>query len=122
MIRDYTNNNSAAYVPYKFNYTQSHSIIGPAVTTSPYEINLCSPAKCEFTSSTNCIITNRRMLGQAIYFNATVCDYFNTAAAETTQFEVNFITHQFDYRLLENKLLAQNGSRDKINIISVGAI
>ena len=60
------------------------------------------------------------MLGQSICFNATVCDYFGIVA-ETTQFEVIFIYYQFKYRLLENKVLVQNESNERINILSVGA-
>ena len=120
VIRDYTNNNSAAYVPYKFNYTQSHNIIGPAVITSPYEINLCSPAKCDFKTSTNCAINNHIMLGQSKFFNATVCDYFG-AISEMTSFGMSLINHRFNYRLLEDKILVDNASRNAINILSLGA-
>ena len=120
VISDYTKNNSAAYVPYKFNYTHSHKTNGPAIATTPYTINLCFPGKCGSNKTTKCAIKNSKMLGQSIYFNATVCDYFGIVA-ETTQFEVNFINYEFKYRLLENKVLVQNGSNDRINILSVGA-
>ena len=120
VINDYTKNNSAAYVPYKFDYTQSHSIVGPPISVTPLKINLCSPVKCAFKKEANCVLKIPIMLGQSIYFNATVCDYFNTAA-ETTQFQVNCVDCNVKYKLLENKILVQNGSVDTINLISVGA-
>ena len=82
--RDHTKNNSVAYVLYKFQYMQSYNTIGSAISTSPYRINLCSQHNCGFVDET-CLITGKKMLGQSIYFNATVCDYFNTVA-ETVQF------------------------------------
>ena len=120
VVSDYSKNNSAAYAPYKFNYTQSRSIIGPPISTSSYEINLCSPAKCGFKNGTECVIKNHKMLGQSIYFNATVCGYFS-AGAETTQFQVNFVNFKFKYKLLKGRILVQNASTDRINLLSVGA-
>ena len=120
VVRNYARDDSAAYFPYKFNYTQSRSIIGPPISASPYEINLCSPAKCGLKNGTDCVIKNHKMLGQSIYFNATVCGYFS-AGAETTQFQVNCINCEFKYKLLEKKIIVQNGSINRISLLSVGA-
>ena len=126
VIRDHTKNDSAAYVPYKFSYIQSPNSIGPQITTSPYEIKLCSSANCAFVNSTEdytskCVIENNIMLGQSLYFNPTLCDYFKATAAEATEFNVNCSNCEFRYRLSENVILAQNELRNKINILSVAA-
>ena len=44
--RDYTKNDSVAYIPYKLKYNQSANIFGPAIVASPYRISLCSPHSC----------------------------------------------------------------------------
>ena len=60
------------------------------------------------------------MLGQPVYFNATVCDYFYTAV-EAVYFQVSCINCGTKYRLLDNKMLIQNGIKTSINILSVNA-
>ena len=124
VIRDYTNNDSAAYVPYKFNYTQSHNFIGPAIAASPYEINLCSSAaKCDCRNSMNnsvYVITDDVMLGEFTHFNTMLCDYFNTAA-EATKFQVNCIDCDFKYRAFDDKVLIQNGLNDRIRMLSINS-
>ena len=124
VIRNYTSSSSTAYLPHRFNYTQSHNIIGPVIAATPYEINLCPSFNCHLISSTNtsskCIINNNIMLGQAVYFNATVCDYFYSVV-DATYFQVNCINCETKYRLLDNKLLVQNGLKNSINISSVNA-
>ena len=125
VIRDHTNIDSAAYVPYKFNYTQRDNIIGPAITTSPYQINLCSPTRYDSMNSTKgtgnkCMIKNDIMLGQSVYFDTAIYDHFN-AVAEATQFKVSCLNCGSKYRLLENNILVQNGSIGRINMLSVAA-
>ena len=121
VIRDHTKIDSAAYVPYKFNYTQRDNVNGPAISTSPYQINLCSPAKYDSINNTSkCVIKNDIMLGQPVYFDTAIYDHFN-AVAEATQFKVICLNCGSKYRLLENKILVQNGSRGRINMLSVAA-
>ena len=125
VIRDYTNVDSAAYLPYKFNYSQGLHIIGPAITTTPYEISLCSSVKCDSLNNTKgysntCMIKNNIMLGESVYFKPIMCNYFN-GVAEATTFTVNCINCGSKYRVLENKILVHSESRDKINILSIGA-
>ena len=124
VIRDYTNNDSVAYVPYKFNYTQSNNFIGPAITASPYEIKLCSSATiCDCTSSMNnpvYVIKDDVMLGESVYLNTTLCDYFNTTA-EATKFKVNCINCDFKYRPFDNEGIIQNGLSNIIKILSVNS-
>ena len=121
VIRDYAKNNSAAYAPYKFNYTQRHEAIGPPITASPYEIHICSSAKCNvMKNNTKYVIRNDIMLGQSLYFNPIVYDYFN-GVAEATMFEVRCINCELKYRLLEDVILVQNGSRSRIKISSIAA-
>ena len=124
VIRDYTNNNSAAYVPYKLNYTQSHDIIGPAIAASPYEINLCfSAAKCDCRNSMNnsvYVITDDVMLGEFTHFNTMLCDYFNTAA-EATMFQVNCIDCDFKYTLSDSELLIQDGLSNRVKLLAINA-
>ena len=125
VIRDRNKNDSVAYVPYKFSYVQSPNTIRSSIAASPYEIQLCSPANSSlinFNTETrdSCVINNDVMLGQLLFFNPTVYDYFS-AIAEATKFELHCINCEFKYRLVENTILVQNGSSDKINIISVAA-
>jgi len=117
--RDYTKNDSVAYIPHKFKYTQSHNTIGPAIGASPYRINLCLSHKCSFTNE-NCLITGKKMLGQSVYFNATVCDYFD-AVAEAVQFQVKCINCYTKYKLLNNELLVNSRSPDKVSVLAMDA-
>ena len=119
--RNYTKNDSVAYIPYKLKYTQSHDINGPPIAASPYSISLCTPHKCNFIPvNQSCLITEKKMLGQLVYFNATVCDYFS-AIAETVQFQIKCINCGTKYRVLNNELLVNNVSPNKISILSMNA-
>ena len=124
VITDHSRNDSAFYIPYKFNYMQSRNIIGSAVGASPYEINMCSSAKCNLMNSTNsssmCVISYNKMLGQLVYFNAMICNYYYTAG-EATYFEANCINCGTTFRLLDNRMLIQNGIRNKISFSSLNA-
>ena len=117
--RNYAKNYSVAYIPYKLKYIQSHNTIGSTIATSPYGINLCLPHNCSFTND-NCLLTEKKMLGQFVYFNATVSGYFN-ASAESVQFQIKCINCDTKYRLLENELLVNNRSPNKIQIIAIDA-
>ena len=122
VIRDYTNNDSVAYVPYKFNYTQLNDFIGPEVVTSPYKIKLCtSTTACDCTSGMNnsaYVIKDDVMLGESVYFNATICDYFNTAA-EAIRFQVNCM--DFKFRPFNIEGIMQNGISSMIKILSINS-
>ena len=127
VIKDTNNSDSAAYAPYKFNYIPSPNTIGPEISTSPYEIELCSPINFDLVSTkttkgynSECVTEYNIMLGQSFYFSPTVRDYFK-ATAEATKFKVNCSTCGLKYRLLEKTILAQNGLRSKINILSIAA-
>ena len=121
VIRDYTNNDSAAYVPYKFEYTQAHTTIRSPISASPYEIRICFSAKCSLIkNNTKYVIKNDVMLGQSAYFNPIVHDYFN-GTTEATMFKVRCINCNLKYRLLENEVLVQNGSKNRIIIKSATA-
>ena len=116
VVRDHTNMISAAYVPYRLNYNQSQSTVGPAVGATPYKINLCSAYQCNFTSS-NCSIEGKKMLGQIIHFNGTVCDYFD-AVSETIQFQIRCIDCSSKYRVLNNELLVGRESSSEVAILA----
>ena len=123
VIRNHTRNDSAAFIPYKFNYTQSHIITGSPIATTPYEMNLCSSPKCELVTGTNsskCIIHSNIMLGQPLYFNTTVCDYFYVVA-EASYFQVNCINCGTKYRLFDDKILVQSGLKSNISFLSVNS-
>ena len=127
VIGDTNNSDSAAYAPYKFNYIPSPNTIGPEISTSPYEIELCSPINFGSVSTkttkgynSECVMVYNIMLGQSLYFNPTVRDFFK-ATAEATMFKVNCSNCGLKYRLLEKTILAQNGLRSKINILSIAA-
>ena len=114
--RDTTKNDSLAYIPYKLKFIQSHNTIGHAIATSPLRVSLCSPHECSFKDE-SCVILEKKMLGQTVYFNATVCDYFD-AVAETVEFQIECINCNSKYKLLNNELLANSRSPDKIVILS----
>ena len=118
VIRDYTNNDSTVYVPYKLVYTPSY-VIGPAITTSPYEVELCSPSKCDISNVTK-VMKDDVMLGETVYFNTALRDYFGTAA-EALKFQVKCINCGLHYKLLDNRTLIQNEIRGRVSILSVAA-
>ena len=118
VVRDYTKNTSAAYIPYKFNYSQSENTVGPAVGATPYTINLCSAYHCNVVTK-NCLIEGQKMLGQSIQFNGTVCDYFNTVS-ETVQFQIRCDNCSREYRVLNDKLLVNKESPSELTILSEG--
>ena len=111
--------NKNNFIPYKFNYTQSNNTTGSALATSPYRINLCSQSNCSLVNE-SCLITEKKMLGQSIYFNAIVCDYFD-AVAEAVQFQSQCINCETKYRLLDNELLVNNRSPNKFEILAIDA-
>ena len=105
---------------FKFNYSQSLKIRGPLISTSPYKINVCS-TKCNLSNNIDdiCHIPNGHMLGQSIYINATVCDYFDHIS-ETVQFYLECINCNNTYKLSNNRILAHNGLFD-IALLAVDA-
>ena len=117
--RDYNKSDSVAYIPYKLKYNQSDIIFGPAIAASSYRISLCSSHSCSNINE-NCSIIDKKMLGHPLYFNATVCDYFDVVA-ETVQFQINCIKCDTKYRLLNSELLVNNRSPDKVTIASINA-
>ena len=106
VIMDYSDNHSIVYIPYQFTYMQLPGSVLSEISTSPYAVNLCS-AECSSTSN-KCFIGNRNMLGHSIYFNATVCDYFNNIS-ESVQFLMKCVDCNNNYRLSDSKILAYNG-------------
>ena len=84
------------------------------MVASPHKISLCTPHKCNFINQT-CLIAEKKMLGQSVYFNATVCDFFNTVT-ETVQFQIKCINCDTQYRLINNELLVNNRLPCKISI------
>ena len=115
--RDNTKNDSVAYVPFKFKYVQAHNTVGSPIGTSPYKINLCS-AQCTVPEK-DCFITEQKMLGQSIYFDATVCDYFNDIA-EPVQLRIKCVNCT-KYRLLDNEILISNNSSNKVSILAMNS-
>ena len=116
VIRNYTNNDSAAYVPYKFKSLSSNKL---SISASPYEVKLCS------TSITNCsnneyTIEDAIMLGQSAYFTTAWYDYFNTSA-EPKNFQVICVNCESKFKLLNYQLPVQNGLRNRINVLSIDA-
>ena len=107
IIRNSSDNNSIVYIPYQFIYKQLPGLVAPEISTSPYAVNLCS-TECVTFDSNNCYISNGKMLGQSIYFNATACDYYNNVS-ESVQFLMKCIDCNNNYRLSNSKILAHNG-------------
>ena len=125
VIRDHTNNDSAAYVPYKFKFIPSLIVSELTITTPPFEIKLSSPSKCNVTNITSCcsneyVVKDDVMLGQSVYFSTALHDYFN-ATAEPTNFQMICINCGSKFKLFNYWLLVQNGSNSRINILSVDA-
>ena len=108
IVRDPNNNDSIAYIPDKFNYTQLSGPIGPPVITSPYKIVLCSIV-CHLSENTSnsCNMSRRIMLGQSIDINATICDYYGNSIP--VQFSIQCINCDNKYRLFSNNFFAYNG-------------
>jgi len=124
VIRNETSNDSIVHIPNKFVYIQRHGTIGPAVTTSPYEIKVCSPADCSVKNNnrSTCLIEGFKMFGYSIAFNATVCGYYNTLA-ETVQFRMQCINcSDSKYQLIENEILAYNGSSNNLIFLAKNAV
>ena len=116
--RDYTKNDSVAYIPFKFDYAQALNTIGSPIGASPYKINLCSPHKCTMGVK-NCFIAEQKMLGQFIYFTATVCNYFSDIA-EPVQFRIRCVNCT-KYRLLNGGVLINSNSPDKVAILAINS-
>ena len=103
-------------------YTQPPGSIGPPITTSPYKINLCSAACHDHLSdntSNRCNVPSKSMLGQSIYINATVCDYYGNVSI-TVPFLIECTDCNNNYRLPSNKILAHHGLFD-VKFLAVDA-
>ena len=128
VVRDYANNNSAAYIPFKFTYkySESRKITGSAIATSPYGIKLCSPDSIKrVTDSNNTCGDNKcvndtgkiSMLGQSIYFSTILYDYFN-GAAEAIIFQVKCNNCEPKFKLVGDRALVHNELRIKVKVLS----
>ena len=106
VIRNSSDNNSIVYVPNKFTYADSIIL---QISTSPYAVNLCA-TKCITSASTvlDCFVGNGNMLGQPIYINATICDYYNNVG-KSLQFFMDCIDCGNKYQLFDDKILLHNG-------------
>ena len=118
IIRDSSDNKSIVYIPYQFTYIQLLDSVIPEISTSAFKVNLCS-TKCNNSSGYNCYIGNGNMLGQSIYFNATVCDYYNNVS-EPVQFLMTCTDCNGNYILSNNKILVHNGL-SKFKVFTVNA-
>ena len=107
IIRNSSDSNSIVYIPYQFTYKRFPGSIVPEISTSPYSVNLCS-TECATSSTNNCFIGNGNMLGLSVYFNATVCDYYNNVS-EPVQFVMECVNCNGEYRLSISKILLHNG-------------
>ena len=106
VIRNSSDNNSIVYVPYKFTYIDP---LLPQISTSPYAVNLCTTECSTSTSNANdCFVKNGNMLGQPIYINATVCDYYNNVS-KSLQFFMDCVECGNKYQLFDDKILLHNG-------------
>ena len=118
VIRNSSSNNSVVYIPYQFTYKQIPGSIVPEISTSPYAVNLCS-TKCATSSANNCFVGNGNMLGQSVYFNATVCDYYDNVS-KSLQFFMECVNCNNTYRLFDDKILLHNGLSE-FTILAVDA-
>ena len=118
VIRNSSDNNSIVYIPYQFTYKQLPGSVVPEISTSPYAVNLCS-TECVTSSANNCFIGNGNMLGQPVYFNATVCDYYDNIS-KSLQFFMECINCNNTYQLFDDKILLHNGLSD-FTILAVDA-
>ena len=106
VIRNSSDDNSIVYIPYQFTYKQLPGSVVPEISTSPYAVNLCS-TECVTSIANDCFISGK-MLGQSIYFNATVCDYYNNVS-ESVQFLMECVNCNGEYKLSNSKILLHNG-------------
>ena len=107
VVGNSSDNNSLVYIPYHFTYKQLPGSVVPEISTSPYAVNLCS-TECSISNVNDCFIGNGKMLGQSIYFNATVCDYYNNVS-EPVQFLMECVNCNGEYRLSDSKILLHSG-------------
>ena len=107
VVRNFSDNNSIVYIPYQFTYKQFPGSVAPEISTSPYAVNLCS-TECITSSANNCFIGNGNMLGQSVYFNATVCDYYDSIS-KSLQFFMECVNCNNTYRLFDDKILLHDG-------------
>ena len=137
VVTDYTNNYSAAYIPFKLTYkcNESRHITGSAIATSPYGIKLCLPesTKRMIDSNDECWVNSGQsnstenncvndagkigMLGQSIYFSTTLYDYFN-GAAETIMFQVKCDNCESKFKLVGDRTLVHNDLKVKVEFLS----
>ena len=137
VVRDYTSDHSAAYIPFKFTYKcdESREITGSEIATSPYGIKLCSPElairiidsndKCQVNNEQSSNTENKcvndtgkiGMLGHPIYFSTTMYDYFN-GAAETIMFQVKCDNCESKFKLIGNRTLVHNELLVKVKFLS----
>ena len=106
VVGNSSNNNSLVYIPYQFTYKELPGSVVPEISTSPYAVNLCSK-ECTTSNLNDCNV-NDIMLGQSIYFNASVCDYYNNVS-EPVQFLMEYVNCNGEYRLSDSKILLHSG-------------
>ena len=107
VIRNSSDNNSVVYIPYQFTYKELPGSVVPEISTSPYAVNLCS-TECSTPNVNSCFVRNGNMLGQSVYFNATVCDYYDNVG-KSLQFFMECVNCNNTYRLFDDKILLHNG-------------
>ena len=118
VIRNFSSNNSIVYIPYQFTYIQIPKSVVPEISTTPYAVNLCS-TECSVSNVNKCFVGNGNMLGQPIYFNATVCDYYNNVS-KSLQFFMECVDCNDKYRLFDDKILLHNGLSE-FSILAIDA-
>ena len=109
-------NTSLVHSLSKFKFRQPPESTGPPIVTSPYAISLCLTG-CDGDMISNCSLRNNNMLGEAIMFNATICDYYNNVS-EAVQFYIMCTDCNNNFRPTDSKILVHNGSSQFVMMAS----
>ena len=115
-----TNTSSASsllYIPNKFNYSQPFYVNSQPVVTSPYKVELYPPAIAMHSSTNDYLIQEPKMLGQLIWFTASVLDYFGHVT-EPVIFSIECITCGNDYVLSTHLVTLHDHSLSELAIFT----
>ena len=112
VIANVSNRLSLLHIPSLFHYYPEYS----QLVTSPHNIKLYQPAIAMYNNTdNNYLIQNSKMLGESIYFTATVFDYFDTAA-EPVIFVLICNNCKGDYALSKDQISVANNSLQEFKV------
>ena len=115
IVTNTSSTSSLLYIPSKFNHSQPSYVKTQPVVTSPYTVKLYPPAVALHNSSNSHVILEPKMLGEPIYFTASVLDYFNHIT-EPVIFSIECETCGDEYVLSTHLVTLQDQSLSELKI------